>query len=96
MIKLNAQPYRILTFSLYYRTEAVEQQGMLRTKEMRERELLREKRKYRYTLIRIRFPDGLVLQVKFKTFNLFLLWYLTILITYFIFYYYTIGYILSV
>lgn len=30
---------------------------------MREREELREKRKYRYTLIRIRFPDGLVLQV---------------------------------
>ena len=30
---------------------------------MREREALREKRRYRYTLIRIRFPDGLVLQV---------------------------------
>ena len=46
-----------------HRTEAVEQQGMLRTKAMREREEQREKRKYRYTLIRIRFPDGLVLQV---------------------------------
>ena len=49
--------------SICYRTEAVEQQGMLRTKEMREREALREKRRYRYSLIRIRFPDGLVLQV---------------------------------
>ena len=36
---------------------------MLRTKAMRDREEQKEKRKYRYTLIRIRFPDGLVLQV---------------------------------
>ena len=36
---------------------------MLRTKAMREREQQLEKRKYRYTLIRVRFPDGLVLQV---------------------------------
>ena len=36
---------------------------MLRTKAMREKEEQREKRKYRYTLIRIRFPDGFVLQV---------------------------------
>merc|ERR1712150_347183 len=53
------------------RTEAVEQQGMLRTKAMREREELREKRKYRYTLIRIRFPDGLVLQGTFSVYEKF-------------------------
>merc|ERR1711997_1078899 len=47
------------------RTEAVEQQGMLRTKAMRERDEQRDKRKYRFTLIRIRFPDGLVLQGTF-------------------------------
>lgn len=53
------------------RTEAVEQQGMLRTKAMREREEQREKRKYRYTLIRIRFPDGLVLQGTFSVYEKF-------------------------
>ena len=37
---------------------------MLRTKAMREREEQREKRLYRYALIRVRFPDGLVLQVR--------------------------------
>ena len=37
---------------------------MLRTKAMREREEQRERRKYKFTLIRVRFPDGLVLQVK--------------------------------
>ena len=37
---------------------------MLRTKAMREREEMKERRKYRFALIRIRFPDGLVLQVK--------------------------------
>ena len=36
---------------------------------MREREEQREKRKYRYTLIRIRFPDGLVLQGTFSVYE---------------------------
>lgn len=46
--------------------EAVESLGMLRTKAMREREERRELLKYRYTLIRIRFPDGNLLQGTFK------------------------------
>ena len=49
------------------KTEAVEKLGMLRTKEMREREQLRELRKYRFTLIRVRFPpDGIILQGTFR------------------------------
>lgn len=46
--------------------EAVEQLGMLRTKAMRERDERREILKYRYTLIRVRFPDGILLQGTFK------------------------------
>ena len=48
------------------RQEAVEKLGMLRTKEMREREHLRELRRYRYTLIRVRFPNGVILQGTFR------------------------------
>ncbi|KAH0625859.1 hypothetical protein JD844_034195 [Phrynosoma platyrhinos] len=44
------------------RTEAVEKASMLRTKAMREREEQRELRKYNYTLLRVRFPDGYILQ----------------------------------
>jgi hypothetical protein len=36
---------------------------MLRTKAMREKEEQREMRKYRYAVIRVRFPDGILLQV---------------------------------
>ncbi|KAK7102075.1 UBX domain-containing protein 6-like [Littorina saxatilis] len=46
--------------------EAVEKLGMLRTKAMRERDELKELRKYRFTLIRVRFPDGILLQGVFK------------------------------
>ncbi|KAL4226210.1 UBX domain-containing protein 6 [Mactra antiquata] len=46
--------------------EAVESLGMLRTKAMREREERRELLKYRYTIIRVRFPDGNLLQGTFK------------------------------
>lgn len=46
--------------------EAVDRLGMLRTKEMRERERQRELRRYRFTLIRIRFPDGVILQGTFR------------------------------
>lgn len=37
---------------------------MLRTKAMREKEEQREMRKYNYTLLRVRFPDGYILQGK--------------------------------
>lgn len=46
--------------------EATETLGMLRTKAMREREERREMFKYRYTLIRVRLPDGNLLQGTFK------------------------------
>ncbi|XP_076447846.1 UBX domain-containing protein 6-like [Babylonia areolata] len=46
--------------------EAVEKLGMLRTKAMRERDELKELRKYRFTLLRVRFPDGVLLQGIFK------------------------------
>lgn len=44
------------------RSEAVERMSVLRTKAMREREEQREMRKYTYTLLRVRFPDGCLLQ----------------------------------
>jgi len=45
--------------------EAAEQLGMLRTREMRERDRVKELRRYRYCLIRVRFPDGILLQGTF-------------------------------
>ncbi|XP_062925772.1 UBX domain-containing protein 6-like [Mobula hypostoma] len=47
------------------RSEAVEKTTMLRTKAMREREKRREFKKYNYTLLRVRFPDGYILQATF-------------------------------
>jgi UBX domain-containing protein 6 len=47
------------------RAEAVEQFGMLRTRQMRERDRLRELRRYRYCLIRVRLPDSVLLQGTF-------------------------------
>ncbi|XP_018583825.1 UBX domain-containing protein 6 [Scleropages formosus] len=47
------------------RTEAVERNAMLRTKAMREREEQRERRKYNYTLLRVRLPDENLLQGTF-------------------------------
>ncbi|XP_032427515.1 UBX domain-containing protein 6 isoform X2 [Xiphophorus hellerii] len=47
------------------RTELVEKNAMLRTKAMREREEQRERRKYNYTLLRVRLPDGNLLQATF-------------------------------
>lgn len=35
----------------------------LRTKAMREKDEMREMRKYRFALIRVRLPDGIFLQV---------------------------------
>ena len=46
--------------------EAVEKLGMLRTKAMRERDELKELRRYRFALLRVRFPDGVLLQGVFK------------------------------
>ncbi|XP_030290037.1 UBX domain-containing protein 6 [Sparus aurata] len=47
------------------RSELVEKNTMLRTKAMREKEEQRERRKYNYTLLRIRLPDGNLLQGTF-------------------------------
>ncbi|XP_047633422.1 UBX domain-containing protein 6 isoform X3 [Phacochoerus africanus] len=47
------------------RSEAVERLSVLRTKAMREREEQREMRKYTYTVLRVRFPDGCLLQGTF-------------------------------
>ena len=55
---------------LLFRSELAERETMLRTKAMREREEMKERRKYRFCLIRVRFPDGLVLQVTQITFQL--------------------------
>lgn len=44
------------------RSEAVERLSVLRTKAMREKEEQREMRKYTYTLLRVRLPDGCLLQ----------------------------------
>jgi UBX domain-containing protein 6 len=45
------------------RTDVIERSLMLRTKAMREKEEQREMRKYRYAIIRIRLPDGILVQV---------------------------------
>ncbi|KAM4050701.1 UBX domain-containing protein 6 [Anomaloglossus baeobatrachus] len=44
------------------RTEKLKQDSMLRTKAMREREERNEIKKYKYTVLRIRFPDDYILQ----------------------------------
>lgn len=49
------------------RTDSMEKQLQLRTKAMKEREEQRELRKYRFTLIRIRFPDNIILQGTFRS-----------------------------
>ncbi|XP_029005210.1 UBX domain-containing protein 6 [Betta splendens] len=47
------------------RSDLVEKNAMLRTKAMREKDEQRERRKYNYTLLRIRLPDGNLLQGTF-------------------------------
>ena len=49
-------------YVIVFRSEIVERNAMLRTKAMREREEQRERRKYNYTLLRVRLPDGVLLQ----------------------------------
>ncbi|XP_049817457.1 UBX domain-containing protein 6-like isoform X2 [Aethina tumida] len=53
------------------RKENAEKQLQLRTKAMREKDELREIRKYKFALIRIRFPDGLYLQGTFSVYEKF-------------------------
>lgn len=55
---------------LFLRSDLVEKNAMLRTKAMREKEEQRERRKYNYTLLRIRLPDGNLLQGKTSMFEL--------------------------
>ncbi|XP_072245919.1 UBX domain-containing protein 6 [Leuresthes tenuis] len=47
------------------RSELVEKNAMLRTKAMREKDEQRERRKYNYSLLRVRLPDGNLLQGTF-------------------------------
>lgn len=49
-----------------WKTEQAERSLMLRTRAMREREEKAALKKYRFTLIRVKFPDGPVLQGTFK------------------------------
>lgn len=51
------------------RSEMAEKQLQLRTKAMKEKDELREIRKYKFSLIRIRFPDGLYLQGTFSVYE---------------------------
>nr|CAH7759585.1 unnamed protein product [Callosobruchus chinensis] len=51
------------------RAENIEKQMQLRTKAMREKDEIREIRKYKFCLIRIRFPDGLYLQGTFSVYE---------------------------
>ncbi|XP_065200657.1 UBX domain-containing protein 6 [Planococcus citri] len=48
------------------RSESVDSMLILRTKAMREKHEQKEMKKYRYALIRIRFPDGILLQGTFS------------------------------
>ncbi len=48
-----------------YRSELAERESVLRTKVMRERDNLKMTlRHYRFALIRVRMPDGLIIQGK--------------------------------
>ncbi|XP_041972454.1 UBX domain-containing protein 6 [Aricia agestis] len=51
------------------RTEALEKSQMLRTKAMREKDEIREMRKYKFAIIRVRFPDGILLQGTFSVYE---------------------------
>lgn len=51
------------------RTNAIEQAQILKTKAMREREELRVANRYRYALIRVRYPNGIYLQGTFNVYE---------------------------
>ncbi|XP_073400143.1 UBX domain-containing protein 6 isoform X3 [Dendrobates tinctorius] len=57
--KLSAEEIRL---EQKLRTEKLKQDSMLKTKAMREREERHEMKKYKYTVLRIRFPDDYILQ----------------------------------
>lgn len=46
--------------------EAVERNQMLRTKAMREKDEQRVLRRYKFSVLRIKFPDGIILQGTFS------------------------------
>lgn len=50
---------------LFIRTEKLESEMILKTKSMRMKEQNKLKLNYKYCLIRVKFPDCLILQVKF-------------------------------
>lgn len=50
---------------LFIRTEKLESEMILKTKSMRMKEQNKLKSNYKYCLIRVKFPDCLILQVKF-------------------------------
>ncbi|XP_032590603.1 UBX domain-containing protein 6 [Drosophila grimshawi] len=51
------------------RAEAIESSQMLKTKAMREREEQRNLRMYRYSLVRVKFPNGLLIQGTFNVYE---------------------------
>ncbi|KAG4067661.1 hypothetical protein HA402_005433 [Bradysia odoriphaga] len=51
------------------RTEAMESAQILKTKAMREREEQRAANMYKFSLIRVRFPDGVILQGTFSVYE---------------------------
>lgn len=51
------------------RTETVEMMTTLRTKAMRERDEIRDRHIYKFSLIRIRFPDDVILQGTFSVYE---------------------------
>uniref|UniRef100_A0A8W7Q014 UBX domain-containing protein n=1 Tax=Anopheles coluzzii TaxID=1518534 RepID=A0A8W7Q014_ANOCL len=53
------------------RTEALEQAQILKTKAMREKEELRTINRYKFSLIRVRFPNGVYLQGTFNVYEKF-------------------------
>lgn len=56
---------------LFHRSEIVAKGERLMTKAMREKEELQMQRKYRYTLIRVRFPDNIMMQGTFGVYEKF-------------------------
>jgi len=57
--------------NLAYRQESLESSLVLRTKAMREKQEQKEMRRYKYALVRVRFPDGIFLQVSWVGYALF-------------------------
>ena len=55
--------FHVCIYSLELRAEVIEKEQMLRTKAMRERDEMKMFMKhYRFVLLRVRMPDGLILQ----------------------------------